>query len=54
MINLRKNKTATSKDMTKGYHTGEKRTKKDFVKAQVKEADNLKKQFAQGDKRNWY
>lgn len=49
-----KNKVATSKDMIKGYHTGEKRNKKDFISAQAKEAENLKKQFGQGDKRNWY
>lgn len=47
-------KIATSKDMNVGYRLNEKKNKTDFIKAQAKEAENLKKQFGQGDKRNWY
>lgn len=44
----------TKTDLNRGYKTPERRTKKDFVTAQAKESENLKRQFAQGDKRNWY
>lgn len=54
MAKKKKIKVAVSSDMVSGYYTSEKKNKEDFLKAKAKEASNLAKQFARGDKRNWY
>lgn len=52
--NFKTKKTATSEDLRRGYKTGEKFTKDDFLKAKEKESINLRRQFGMDDKRNWY